>query len=424
MEDTQKKKLDISVLFVEDELPVREKISQILTREVRKLYLAGNGKEGLEQFGLHAPDMVITDIRMPVMNGLDMAEEIKASGRHTPVVVTTAHGEADYLIRAIEIGIDRFLLKPVDLGKLSETIRTIAENIRTSKELKQTNKLLEEYKNAVDESNIVCKTDANGKIIYVNDEFCKISGYQRTELLGQKHDAILHLEKQESVLKNLQATITSKKIWKGVLEHRRKNHISYFADVTIVPLLGMDECINEFIYIGHNITELIALTKKLNDLSNTDALTQIYNRMAFNNILETELIRAKRYRTDLSLIMFDIDHFKNVNDTYGHMIGDEVLKTIVEIISGSIRTIDFFARWGGEEFMILLPETNSEAALELAERLRVEIASYNFKTAGRVTASFGVASLKDDVHADALATRVDNALYMSKNNGRNRVAAG
>src|SRR5208283_2378223 len=114
--------LDISVLYVEDELPTRDKIARILKREVRCLFLAENGKEGLALFELHHPDIVITDIKMPVMDGLEMVERIKTIDKDVPVILTTAHGEADYLMEAIKVGVDRYLLKPVDMSTLSRTL--------------------------------------------------------------------------------------------------------------------------------------------------------------------------------------------------------------------------------------------------------------------------------------------------------------
>ena len=424
MEDATGGKLDITVLYAEDELPARDKIARILRRQVRDLHLANNGREGFELFMRHRPDVVITDIRMPLMNGLEMAEKIKAVDRKTPVVITTAHSETDFFQKSIEIGIDRYLLKPVDAFKLQEILGELANNIRMERALREQTRLLEEYKRAVDESNIVCKTDNQDRIIYLNDEFCKVSGYTKTDLLGKPHEIILHPKTQESLLKELQHTILSKKIWKGILEYTRKSSNIYYADVTIVPLLDLENNIIEFIYIGHDVTELVDLTKWLKQLSSTDSLTQIYNRMAFNDIIETELNRTKRYKTDLSLIMFDIDHFKNVNDTYGHMTGDNVLRSLVDLVKQKIRTVDIFARWGGEEFMLLTPETSPEAAYDLAERLRIAIEEHLFASAGKVTASFGVASFKGDDSPDILTKRVDQALYRAKEGGRNRVETG
>ena len=416
--------LDISVLYVEDELPTRDKIARILKREVRRLFLAENGKEGLALFELHHPDIVITDIKMPVMDGLEMAERIKAIDNDVHVVLTTAHGEADYLMKSIKVGVDKYLMKPVDMSTLSRILRDMSRIIGIARELKAKTILLEEYKRAVDESNIVCKTDTEGRIAYVNDEFCKAYGYNRKELLGRDYKVILHPPVDEGMLLAMQATISSKRIWKGILEHENKRGHSYFVDVTIVPILGADGEIVEFIYIGHDVTELVDGTERLKRLSATDILTQIYNRMAFNDFLDAELQRTQRYKTGISLIMFDIDHFKVVNDTYGHLAGDEALKALVKVVQLSIRKVDILARWGGEEFMILAPEATLEAAQELAERLRKAIEIHDFSLTEKITVSLGVTTYRDQDSADSIIKRVDNALYRAKDKGRNRVETG
>ncbi len=424
MKDTRDRKLDISVLFVEDEIITRDKITSMLGREVRDLYLAENGLEGLELFKSHRPDVIITDVKMPVMDGLEMAQAIKAMDSHVPIIVITAHGEAGFLMSAIEIGIDSYMLKPLDMSRLGDKLKAISSNIHLAEELRLKNRLLEEYKKAVDESNIVCKTDHNGIIVYVNDALCIALGYSKKELTGKSFDYLLHSNIQESVLRSLERTIRSKKVWKGIMEYRKKDGNSYFADLTTVPLLDNDNNIMEFIYIGHNVSELVDFTKWLKQLSNTDNLTQIYNRMAFNDFIEAETMRAKRYKTELSILIFDIDHFKNINDTHGHLVGDEVLRTLAKLVTKTIRTIDIFARWGGEEFVILTPETGIQAAKDLAERIRIEVGEHNFDIAEKITVSFGVTSLMESDQTDTFIKRADDALYTAKKEGRNRVVTG
>lgn len=152
-----------------------------------------------------------------------------------------------------------------------------------------------------------------------------------------------------------------------------------------------------------------------------DYLTGIYNRLMFSELLEAELQRAKRYDTELSLIMFDLDHFKNINDNYGHNIGDHVLKEVSQLILDNIRSHDILSRWGGEEFMVLTPKSNQNQAGILAEKLRCLIEAHDFGDGLHVTASFGVTQLKTDDLADSFTTRVDQAMYLAKQNGRNRI---
>ncbi len=156
-------------------------------------------------------------------------------------------------------------------------------------------------------------------------------------------------------------------------------------------------------------------------LSITDKLTQICNRMKIDETLEEEIARTKRIKRNFCTIMFDIDLFKLVNDKYGHQAGDSVLIEIARLVKSSIREIDTFGRWGGEEFLVVLPETQLSSALVTAERLRKKIESHIFETVGKISCSFGVAEYKFEETPDDLIRRVDIALYKAKENGRNRV---
>lgn len=163
------------------------------------------------------------------------------------------------------------------------------------------------------------------------------------------------------------------------------------------------------------------MEEEIERLATTDKLTQAYNRAKFDEIIEREIERSRRHNSPLSLLMFDIDHFKQVNDTYGHAVGDCVLKTMAELVRKNMRKIDCFVRWGGEEFMIIASETDLKTAGNTAERIRKIIESYRFDEAGKITVSFGVTQFGKDDTVDTFVKRADDALYKAKANGRNRV---
>lgn len=303
-------------------------------------------------------------------------------------------------------------------------------------------KLLNEYKKAVDASNIVSKTDTKGIITYVNEEFCRISGYSEEELLGKPHNIVRHPDMPKEAFKNLWDTIKAKKIWRGVVKNRRKDGGIYIVDATIVPILDNYNNVVEYIGIRHDVTELesakeqlkelnLAMRMKVNELNDltcdlevqasTDALTGVFNRLKFNNVFATEFKRAKKEKTPLSIIIMDIDHFKSINDTYGHQIGDSVLKEITKVVKINKKGSDIFARWGGEEFVILAIDTKIEGTRILAEHIREKIESHMFYEVERVTSSFGVATLKNEKSVDELIEKADKALYRAKQNGRNRI---
>jgi diguanylate cyclase (GGDEF)-like protein len=162
--------------------------------------------------------------------------------------------------------------------------------------------------------------------------------------------------------------------------------------------------------------------KELEKLATTDSLTGIYNRNRLKEIALYEFKKIKRDKYPLSLVMFDIDHFKKINDTFGHNVGDYTLKAVASLVGSLIRESDTFARWGGEEFIILAPNTGLQNAAILAEKLRASIEAYNFETVGRVTSSFGVAEASTNrLDFEELVERTDKALYVAKKGGRNRV---
>ncbi|RAK09331.1 diguanylate cyclase (GGDEF)-like protein [Halanaerobium saccharolyticum] len=169
------------------------------------------------------------------------------------------------------------------------------------------------------------------------------------------------------------------------------------------------------------LTIIFANNNKLRFLAHNDQLTGVSNRRDLTNILEKEYERNQRYNNTFSFIIFDIDHFKIINDNYGHNTGDRILKELSNLVNTNIRKSDYFGRWGGEEFVVIAPENNLKSAEKLAEKLRREIDKYNFINERNVTASFGVAEISADENIDNLIKRADDALYRAKQNGRNRV---
>lgn len=169
------------------------------------------------------------------------------------------------------------------------------------------------------------------------------------------------------------------------------------------------------------LESLETINKLLEKQAMTDGLTGIFNRMKFDDILAKEIQRAKRNKFPLSLIMCDIDHFKQINDQFGHSAGDKVLKSLARLIKTNIRSIDFFARWGGEEFAILSPGSDSEGTLQLAEKIRNKIELFKFPKPEHLTLSFGISTFKTGDSAAKLLKRADEAMYRAKENGRNQV---
>ena len=179
--------------------------------------------------------------------------------------------------------------------------------------------------------------------------------------------------------------------------------------------LGLENTIDE------RTAQLNEAYEKMEKIAITDTLTTIYNRYFFNDALQNEINRANRYNSFFSLLMLDIDHFKQVNDVYGHDMGDQVLVKVVEVASSCLRGSDIFARIGGEEFMIILPQTTLESSIDIGERLRVSIEEYTFDSIGEITISLGLVSYRRDETFEEILKRVDIALYKAKDTGRNQL---
>lgn len=197
---------------------------------------------------------------------------------------------------------------------------------------------------------------------------------------------------------------------------------SLFAKYSLSQQMKITDKLNSLNeQLQKEIVERKNVEKQLEELAATDPLTSLYNRRKFNEVLQYEIERDRRYKCGLSLILCDIDHFKQINDNYGHDIGDKVLTEFAEQVKTAIREADLFARWGGEEFAILIPNSSSEIAISLAEKIRIFIENSNFSVGKKVTASFGVSILLMNEDRESLIKRADHALYTAKEKGRNLV---
>jgi diguanylate cyclase (GGDEF)-like protein len=167
--------------------------------------------------------------------------------------------------------------------------------------------------------------------------------------------------------------------------------------------------------------ELQQAQEELERLAETDPMTGLYNRMKMDKTLHTEIQRAQRYQTTFSIVLFDLDNFKEINDTRGHQIGDQLLEELATVIRHRVRNTDVIGRWGGDEFLIISPETNLEDAALLAETIRITLSTHSFKNDIHITSSFGVATWLDNDSQDTLIDRADKALYKAKGSGKDQV---
>lgn len=281
--------------------------------------------------------------------------------------------------------------------------------------LKAHNKL-NEFASIIDRYIITATTKKDSTIISVSTAFVKSSGYSKDELVGQKMHIISHPDKDRILFKNLWDSILNGKTWNGEIKNKKKNAEEYWLDQYIIPTLNENNEIENFVSLGVDITA----KKELEKIASIDTLTGIYNRRMVDEFIKIEVESQKRHSSGLSVIMIDIDHFKDVNDTYGHQIGDIILAQTAKLIIENSRKSDISGRFGGEEFIIICPQTTSESALVLAEKIRVAIERFEFEHVGYKTISLGISTFEDNDTVESLIKKADTALYQAKNSGRNK----
>jgi len=291
------------------------------------------------------------------------------------------------------------------------------DNSKLELEIQKRTKKLNEYLTIVNKYVTISSTDLEGNITDVSEAFCRISGYTKEELIGQPHSIVKHTDTDPIVYKELWDTITEDKKWVGEVKNKKKNGEEYWVLAHIDPIFADNGKKIGYTSIRQEITD----KKRVEKLSVTDKLTQLYNRVKLDEIFTIEIAKFRRYNTSFSMILLDIDHFKEVNDTHGHNVGDTILREIANILKSSVRVEDVVGRWGGEEFIILTNNYSIEGLLSLAEKVRKNIENYDFTVVGKKTASFGISTLTEEDTQESMVARADKSLYHAKKTGRNKV---
>lgn len=329
----------------------------------------------------------------------------------------------------IEIFLEYFAQK-TDSSLNIAMLRDLIERFhRMNIKLEESEELYRSILTAMSEGIVI--QDRSGQIITANESAEKILGLTIDQMAGRTsidprwkaihEDGSVFPGSEHPAMVTMRTGRPLQNVIMGV--HKATGELSWIS-INSQPIFGHEGndpamVVTTFV----DITERRMWEEELKRISVTDHLTQVFNRVKLTETLREEMKRAERYQIPLSLIMFDIDHFKNINDGYGHDAGDYVLVEIVRLVQQMVRDTDVMARWGGEEFMLVLPSTESEDAFCLAERIRKRIEENAFETVGNVTASFGITEYVPSDSEDELMKRLDDALYKAKRSGRNRVEA-
>ena len=292
----------------------------------------------------------------------------------------------------------------------------------TKRELKRKN--LEEYVKIINENILITISDKKGVILDISDAYCNFTGYTKDELKGKKHSIFKHPSNNSYIFKELWKTITHGRIWKGEHLNIKKDGTPFWVENSITPNIDENSNIIGFTSIYNDITD----KKKISELLITDYLTKIYNRRHFNTIFDLELKRSKRSKSNLILMIIDIDFFKQYNDTYGHSAGDTALHDVAQALKFTLkRAEDYVFRLGGEEFGIITSNIDQKGVLKLANRLResvlnLQIEHRNSQTNKYLTISLGIKIVENQstLCQSDIYKLADEALYKAKQSGRNK----
>lgn len=261
------------------------------------------------------------------------------------------------------------------------------------------------------------------EIVYVNPAFCEMTGWSRDEVIGHTPAILQGEETDRNVTDRLRRALKAGRDFEGRTINYRKNGRPFHIEWRTSPVLNENGEVTHFLAIQRDVTAQVRLMRRLRQQAESDGLTELLNHKAGENELKLAIARAQKEKRPLSVSLFDIDHFKTVNDDHGHATGDLVIERIGRLINQHLNRQDIGVRWGGEEFLLIFLETDREAAQQAAEAFRRLIANMRFHDEISVTASFGVAQYRSGEDSVALFQRADDALYKAKKEGRNRVCA-
>ena len=447
-------------VLVVDDVPANVKLLEArLSAEYFDVMTAVSGQEALAICERADCDVVLLDVMMPDMDGFEVCRRIKGgiATHHIPVVIVTALDQPSDRLKGLESGADDFLTKPVSDVALIARVRSLSRLKLMTDELRMRAVTSREIGLESPERNALAEAGRNGRVLMVDDRPALSERMQATlssehvvDMEGDPTEALFHAAEgnYELVVVSLDlANFDGLRLCSQLRSLERTRNVPILAiaesDSNARLVRALEIGVNDYLVRPFDKHEVLArvrtqirkkrYTERLRDsvqlsieAAVTDPLTGLYNRRYMETHVGTLVDQAAARNKPLSVLVLDIDYFKSINDTYGHDAGDDVLQDFAIRIRKSIRGIDLACRYGGEEFVVVMPETDMAVATMVAERLRRRIASEPFPIQKGtrtidVTISIGIAALAPDDDAAAVIKRADQALYRAKRDGRNRV---
>ena len=445
------------ILIVDDEPLNAKLLAAMIPSDEYDTVRVFSGEEALKIVADLRPDLILMDIMMPDLNGYELTRILKSDpeSRDIPIVLVTAFGGTDCEIKGLEAGADEFLNKPVNRTELLARTKSLLSLRQYKEQIKARTCSINSITSEGKGKNL-SENDINlPSILIVEDNRIDaklIQSYLQAEpfqiKIAQDGEEAISCAQQERIdvilLDLILPGINGYKVCSTLKEMEGTQNIQIVAITSLSDLdsklksieLGVDDYLVKPVNRHILRTRVKSLIKKkalLDKLCNryemavhsaiTDKLTGLYNRRFFDYFLDLEIKRSSRQKTSLALLLIDIDNFKRINDTFGHLFGDNVLNKFGKLLKTKIREIDMAARYGGEEFAVVMSNTGCEEAVKIADRIRQSIQAYSFdKENFTTTVSIGIALYPLDANSlNELIENSDYALYKSKRNGKNRV---
>lgn len=448
-------------ILVVDDVSANVKLLEAkLISDYYEVITASDGFEALEKAKKFKPDLILLDVMMPGMDGFETCQKLKANAElaHIPVVMVTALSEKSDRLKGLEAGADDFITKPINDVALFARVKSLIRIKTLLDELRLRDTTGMQMGINTEEANSFIADVSGAKILLVDDDsvqskqiMAKLNETYSTHLVENPDDA-LSVAKDGAfdiiIISTLLADADGLRLASHLKSQEETRNVPILVfideDEHHVMLKALEMGINDYLSAPIDKNEMAvrvrtqlrrkryqdalkAQYQKSVSMALTDGLTGLYNRHYLNAHLGNMVKQATKNDRKFALMIMDMDHFKHVNDTYGHDVGDMVLKQLAGMITRAARATDLAARFGGEEFIILMPETDPTAALGAANRMREIVENTPFVIDGdnksiKLTVSIGIANLLESRDsAEWLLKRADEALYMAKNSGRNNV---
>jgi len=450
------------VLVVDDILPNVKLLEAKLSGEYFDVITATSGAEGIQKAEAQSPDIILLDVMMPGMDGFETCQRLKnnPATAHIPVVMVTALTDATDRVRGLEAGADDFLSKPVNDIALMARVRSLVRLKMTVDEWRIRENTANQFGFVGNKGTFLAEPSEKARVMVIEDKSFESDKF--IETLKRDDDEIMAVRSGEQAMELAQRYEFDMITVSLNLEHedglRLCSHLRSNERTRAVPILmvaeegdmkriaqGLEIGAHDYILRPVDRNELLARVRtqirrkryqnrlrsnyeQSLSLALTDSLTGLFNRRYLMVHLEKLLNKNKDSKKTLCALMLDIDHFKGINDTYGHQVGDEVLKSFAERVSQRLRSFDLVARLGGEEFVVILPDISLDMAMLVAERLRKGIGLKPFEVSSpqspiKVTVSIGATMISgmDNLSVEDVLKQADDELYRAKEGGRDRV---